>query len=84
MRSTVRWARLIERGQAEAVLNHFGAKDFWARIAHDVIPDSGPSGRDGFNANPRIVQKRADGFGHSDLFGPAIFVQFLKRYGGTL
>lgn len=62
------WKALINRGQVEAVLNHYGTKDFWAAIAHFVIPDSGPSGRRGFNPDVPVQQVRAEGFGHSDFF----------------
>ena len=63
------WQWLIKVGQVEAVLCHYGTKDFWARIAHYVIPDTGPSGRRGFN-DPKhaIVHHRAEGFKHSDFF----------------
>jgi hypothetical protein len=62
------WLALTKNGQVEAVLNHYGAKDFWAGIAHYLIPDSGPSGRRGFDSNASIVQVRANSFGHSDFF----------------
>jgi hypothetical protein len=62
------WARILARGQVEAILNHYGSEDFWARIAHFVIPDSGPSGRRGFNAGNDVTQVCAQGFGHSDFF----------------
>ena len=62
------WARILAGGQVEAVLNHFGSEDFWARIAHFAIPDSGPSGRRGFNAGNDVTQVCAQGFGHSDFF----------------
>jgi hypothetical protein len=62
------WGALESNGQVEAVLNHFGTKDFWARVAHYVIPDSGPSGRIGFVSGSPVVQVRAEGFGHSDYF----------------
>jgi hypothetical protein len=62
------WARILDRGQVEAVLNHYGSEDFWARIAHFAIPDSGPSGRRGFNSGTDLTQVCAQGFGHSDFF----------------
>jgi hypothetical protein len=62
------WRALESRGQVEAVLNHYGTKDFWAGVAHYVIPDSGPSGRIGFVSGAPVVQVRAEGFGHSDYF----------------
>jgi hypothetical protein len=62
------WAALKARGQVEGVLNHYGTKDFWAGIAHYAMPDSGPSGRVGFNRSEPIVQTCEQGFGHSDFF----------------
>jgi len=62
------WAALIARRQVEAILNHYGTKDFWARVAHYVIPDSGPSGRRGFSLKAPVTQVRAEGFKHSDVF----------------
>jgi hypothetical protein len=64
------WAGLVARGQVEAVLNHYGTRDFWAGVAHFVIPDSGPSGKHGFNGEAGITQVAAEGFGHSDFFSP--------------
>jgi hypothetical protein len=40
----------------------------WAGIAHFVIPDSGPSGRRGFNSGAPITQVREEDYGHSDYF----------------
>jgi hypothetical protein len=62
------WRAIESSGQVEAVLNHYGTKDFWAGVAHYVIPDSGPSGRIGFVSGAPVVQVRADRFGHSDYF----------------
>ncbi|HET9405860.1 MAG TPA: hypothetical protein VFO39_01355 [Candidatus Sulfotelmatobacter sp.] len=61
------WDSLIGNGQVEAVLNHYGARDFWAGITHFIIPDSGPSGRKGFNSAVP-TQVCATNFGHSDFF----------------
>jgi hypothetical protein len=75
------WATLVERGQVDAVLNHFGTRDFWARIAHYAIPDAGPAGRRGFDfheeawpvayrseGHRRLFNVRAEGLRHSDFF----------------
>jgi hypothetical protein len=62
------WRALQSNGQVEAVLNHYGTKDFWAGVAHYVIPDSGPSGRVGFVSGSPVLQVKAEGFGHSDYF----------------
>jgi hypothetical protein len=64
------WNKLIERGQVEAVLNHYGTKDFWVKIAHYFIPDTGPSGRRRFSSGLPLLQVPADNFGHSDFFRP--------------
>jgi hypothetical protein len=63
------WATLVARNQVEAVLNHFGTRDFWAGIAHYLIPDAGPAGRRGCD-DEAVINVRAEGLGHSDFFGP--------------
>jgi pimeloyl-ACP methyl ester carboxylesterase len=73
------WATLVRRGQVDAVLNHFGTRDFWARVAHYAIPDAGPAGRRGFDSHAegwpedrpqegRLFNVRAEGLRHSDFF----------------
>jgi hypothetical protein len=62
------WGTLLARGQVEAVLNHYGSRDFWSGISQFLIPDSGPSGRRGFNPGSHITQVCAPDFGHSDFF----------------
>ncbi len=62
------WLSLIERGQVEAVLCHYGTRDFWAGVSHYIIPDSGPSGRRGFCDRKAIIHVEAPGFRHSDFF----------------
>ena len=62
------WELLLRRGQAEAVLCNVATKDFWALIAHYVIPDSGPSGRRGFNNRASISHAVVEGGHHSDFF----------------
>lgn len=64
------WSGLIKSGQVEAVLNHHATNDFWAAISHYFIPDSGPSGRLGFNEQAGVVNIPAPGLGHSALFAP--------------
>lgn len=73
------WGRIISNGQVEAVLNHYGDRDFWAGIAHYLIPDSGPSGRRGFNPNAPIVQVCANSFGHSDFFSETHLPEVFKN-----
>jgi len=62
------WGKLLVRGQVEAVLNHYGSRDSLSGIAQLFIPDSGPSGKRGFNPGPDITQVCAPQFGHSDFF----------------
>lgn len=61
-----RWDDLGE--QVGPVLNHYGAKDPWTRVAGYIIPGSGPSGRRGFNKQANVVQVCEPDFGHSDFF----------------
>jgi hypothetical protein len=76
------WATLIARGQVEAVLDHYGMKDRW--VAHYAIPDSGPSGRVGFNAHVPVVQACEPEFKHSDFFSeknlPEVFEKVWRPF----
>lgn len=67
LRPDFNWTELIKNGQVEAVLNHYGTKDFWANIAHYIIPDSGPSGRLGFD-DDSVINKKAIDQKHCDFF----------------
>lgn len=62
------WKDLIDNDRIEAVMCHYGGKDFPVRIAQYFIPTSGPSGRYGFNDQGRVIHKFEPGFGHSDYF----------------
>ena len=78
LRPDFNWARLIERGQVQAVLNHYGAADSWVPLAQFVIPDAGPSGIKGF-LNPDnlpIYNLREERLGHSDFFDSQLAVRF--------
>src|SRR5580692_656541 len=68
IRPDANWRELVDRGQVQAVLNHYGTRDFWALVAHYFIPGSGPSGRIGFNCSGAVINIAARGFGHSDFF----------------
>lgn len=70
LRPDFNWSELTNRGQVQAVLNNYGTKDFWALVAHYFIPDSGPSGREGFNDQKGVINVAARGFKHSDFFQP--------------
>jgi hypothetical protein len=61
------WKRFKDEGLVEDVLNHYGTKDVVVPLAHAAIYDSGPSGRRGFDGN-EVLNIRAEGSGHSDLF----------------
>lgn len=67
------WKRIQDEGLVENVLNHYGTKDFIVPLAHFTIIDSGPSGRRGFDGD-RVLNIRADGYSHSDLFSTKKFV----------
>ena len=67
LRPDFNWAELLKNGQVEAVLNHYGTKDFWANITHYIIPDSGPSGRSGFD-DDSVINKKAIDQKHCDFF----------------
>lgn len=67
------WKRFKDAGLVEDVLNHYGTKDRVVPMAHATILDSGPSGRRGFDGN-QVINVRAAGFGHSDLFSIEKFV----------
>ncbi|MCB0908333.1 MAG: hypothetical protein KDB63_14565 [Nocardioidaceae bacterium] len=64
------WRKLQDAGLVEEALNHYGPKDVVVPLAHWLIADSGPSGRDGFDpaigsdASP-VVNVVAPDFGHS-------------------
>jgi len=72
------WNELITRGQVQAVLCHVATKDLWARIAHYFIPDSGPSGRRGFNDRRYICHAVLSG-GHSDFFNEKLMPGLFER-----
>jgi len=84
------WSALIPK-QVEAVLCHTATKDLWARIAHYIIPDSGPSGILGFNDRSSVVHAVLHAGHHSDFFGentmPDLFENvwrpFLKAPSGS-
>ncbi|HEY1528204.1 MAG TPA: hypothetical protein VGH51_18405 [Candidatus Angelobacter sp.] len=71
LRPDFSWEALVARGQVQAVLCHYSAKDFWAKIAHYIIPDSGPSGRIGFNDRQMILHYGESELAHSDYFLPS-------------
>jgi hypothetical protein len=73
------WSELLKRGQVEAVLCHYGTRDFWARISHYVIPDSGPSGRRGFNDRDSVTHVTAKNLSHSGFFDERQMTDFQTK-----
>ena len=61
------WKKLKDAELVDDVLNHYGSKDAIVPLAHATIWDSGPSGRRGFDGD-QVLNLRAEGYGHSDLF----------------
>jgi pimeloyl-ACP methyl ester carboxylesterase len=64
------WTEIFERKQVTRVLNDYGGKDVWAKIAQWVVNDAGPSGTEGFNdrAGGRVLHRFRADFRHSDFF----------------
>src|SRR5262249_53269231 len=67
------WNTIIRRHQAKRILNDYGGKDIWVRLVEWGVPDSGTSGRLGFNIDPPntcVIQQKHSKFRHSDHFYP--------------
>jgi pimeloyl-ACP methyl ester carboxylesterase len=65
------WDSLVRRGQVRAVLNEYGGKDVWVKLAKWFVADVGPSGALGFDCSvPAVYQRRRKLFRHSDYFYP--------------
>lgn len=66
------WASRFQQGQVRRVLNDFGRRDIWVRVAETVIEDAGSSGYRGFDdtAEPALIQRRHETWRHSDYFYP--------------
>lgn len=62
------WHTIIDRGQAEAVLNHYGSRDLWAFVSEFFIPDSGPAGFRGFAGCSGVFNRPEPGFRHLTFF----------------
>jgi hypothetical protein len=64
------WKGLVDRGQVKAILNHYGLRDNWAKIAVYCIPDAGPAGRIGFlkPVGEFLYDISEPDFAHSDFF----------------
>lgn len=81
VRPDYQWTRHIRSGRVEAVLNHCSRKDGVVDYAQWTIPDSGPSGRVGFDEERVINHMEAD-FDHGTHFDPTTMIESL-RAGGT-
>src|SRR5204863_10105737 len=73
LRPDFNWARIKEAELVTDVMNHYGTSDPVVPFAEATIFDSGPSGRRGFDGK-YVINVRAEGFGHSDLFSIDQFV----------
>jgi hypothetical protein len=73
------WALLFRRKQVQAVLCHSATKDGWARVAHYIIPDSGPSGSRGFNDRELVSHVVFSGGHHSDFFKDKVMPGLFER-----
>jgi len=62
------WRTIIDGGQAEAVLNHYGSRDLWAFVSEFFIPDSGPAGFRGFAGCSGVFNRPEPGFRHLTFF----------------
>lgn len=62
----------------QAVLCHVATKGFWARISDFFIPDSGPSGRRGFNDRLNVFHG-AQLAEHSDFFKEEVLPDLFER-----
>ncbi len=72
------WKGLTTADQVEAVLNHYGKRDIWTRVAEFVIPDSGPSGRRGFAPCSGALNRAESDFTHSKFFEAALMDEIYK------
>lgn len=64
-----RWARFVDSGRVEAVLNHCGGRDKTVELADAFIPGSGPSGRRGF-VDGAVFSLVTPDYDHSTFFEP--------------
>lgn len=64
------WTARVNSGQVVRVLNDYGRKDLWVRIAEWLVDGAGSSGYRGFenSANGRLVQREHQTWRHSDYF----------------
>ena len=71
VRRDYNWGALIESGRVDAVLNDYGGKDLWPKVAEFLISDGGASGTKGFSIpHANLYQRYRPVFSHSDYFYP--------------
>jgi pimeloyl-ACP methyl ester carboxylesterase len=66
------WDSVIKAGRVHAVLNQYSGRDFWVKVGAQLVPDTGPSGAEGFSSsNPHLFQQLRGQFRHADYFYPS-------------
>jgi pimeloyl-ACP methyl ester carboxylesterase len=68
LRPDFEWNELIAAGQVEAVLNHYGSRDYWSWVSEYFIPESGPSGFRGFAECSGVFNCMGRRFRHTTFF----------------
>jgi hypothetical protein len=74
------WPKVLSSKQVNLFRNDYGHLDPWPRLAKKLIPDAGNSGECGFSKTPEemkhlMVARQFLGYGHSDYFHAAHFLQ---------
>jgi len=70
------WDSVVRNGQVRAVLNEYGGKDMWVKLAEWFIADVGASGAFGFECSvPCVYQRLRPSFRHSDYFYPLNYTE---------
>lgn len=68
------WAKMLSEHRVEWVLNEYGCKDLWPRIARLVVPHAGNSGTTCFSDVHRALHQVDHPYhGHSDYFSQGNF-----------
>jgi pimeloyl-ACP methyl ester carboxylesterase len=69
-----RWGELLDKQRVRWVLNDYGGKDLWPKLAQRLICEAGSSGTTGFAAkHPSLHQVRNPFHKHSDYFAYSSF-----------
>ena len=80
VRPDYRWEKDLRAGRVEAVLNHCSRKDGVVDYAQWTIPDSGPSGRIGFD-DENVINFLETDFNHGTHFDPTTMIESLQNDG---